>query len=111
MYIARPIGQILLQQAVMRDKIGGIAALQQTCEKEERAESSTHPARQAAFAHFQPIPTRKVPWEKGKLIHAGSPVAAPPHYLPLVVPLRPGPLLWVLLSAIRGKRHSKGYRL
>ena len=34
---------------------------------------------------------------KGKLIHAGCPVAAPPHYLPLVVPLRPGPVLCVLL--------------
>ena len=35
---------------------------------------------------------------KGKLIHAACPVAAPPHYLPLVVPLRPGPLLCVLLA-------------
>ena len=34
---------------------------------------------------------------KGKLIYAACPVAAPPHYLPLVVPLRPGPVLCVLL--------------
>ena len=32
-------------------------------------------------------------WEKGNLINAKCVVAAPPHYLPLVVPLRPGPLL------------------
>ncbi len=34
---------------------------------------------------------------KGKLIYAACPVAAPPHDLPLVVPLRPGPVLCVLL--------------
>ena len=34
-----------------------------------------------------------LPVEKGNLIDAGGVVAAPPHYPPLVEPLRPGPTL------------------
>ena len=34
--------------------------------------------------------------EKGNLIDAGGVVAAPPHYPPLVEPLRPGPTLFPL---------------
>ena len=36
---------------------------------------------------------RKNAWEKGNLINANCALAAPPHYPPLVEPLRPGPTL------------------